>query len=364
MTPTEHRIENLRAAIQQDPIDALLVAAEPNVRYLTGFTGDASVLLVTADRTLMISDGRYTAQLVEECPGLEVHVRPVEQVLFDAIGAVIARFGAQRVGFEPSKLTVAQHAKLRELAPAVELVGVAGRVEALRAVKDEGEVAAIRTAIGQAERAFTMLRAGLDPDDSEKNLADALEGYLRRCGATAAAFAPIVAVGRRAALPHAQPTRTARVRDADFLLVDWGASAGGYKSDLTRVVVTGKVTPKFEEVYRTVLEAQERGIEALRPGARAGDVDAAARSVIEGAGYGRFFNHGLGHGFGLEIHESPFFRRDNPVPLKAGMIVTIEPGIYLPDWGGIRIEDDVLITPDGPVVLTQAPRSLESIVLR
>ena len=364
MTPTERRIENLRAAIRSGPIDALLVVAEPNVRYLTGFTGDASALLVTGTRLLMISDGRYVAQLAEECPGLEVHVRPVEQVLFDAIGAVIAGFGAKRVGFEPSKLTVAQHAKLGELAPAIDLVGVAGQVEALRAVKDEGEVAAIRAAIDQAERAFVMLRAGLDPDDSEKQLADALEGYLRRCGASAAAFAPIVAVGARAALPHAQPTRSARVRDADFLLVDWGASSGGYKSDLTRVVLTGKVTPKFEAVYRTVFAAQEQGIKALRPGARAGDVDAAARSVIEAAGYGRSFNHGLGHGFGLEIHESPFFRRDNPVTLKAGMIVTIEPGIYLPEWGGVRIEDDVLITPDGPVVLTQVPRSLEAIMWR
>ncbi len=162
------------------------------------------------------------------------------------------------------------------------------------------------------------------------------------------------------------PTRRSdsKVGDADFVLVDWGATSGAYKSDLTRVVVTGKVTPKFEKVYRTVLAAQERGIEALRPGARAGDVDAAARSVIEEAGFGRFFNHGLGHGFGLEIHENPFFRRDNSVTLKAGMVVTIEPGIYLPEWGGVRIEDDVLITPDGPEVLTRVPKSLDEIVLR
>ena len=360
----ERRLEKLRRTIRTDPIDAILIVAPQNVGYLTGFTGDASALLIGKDRTLMISDGRFTTQLAEECPGFEVHIRPVEQLLFDAIGQVIGQFGVGRVGFEPSKLSVAQFETIKGKAPTVELVGVAGRVEGLRAIKDEAEVQTIRQAIRQAERAFEMLRAAMNPDDSEKDLADALEGYMRRCGASSAAFTPIVAVGARAALPHAHPTREARVRDAEFVLIDWGAATGGYKSDLTRVVVTGKVTSKFAEVYRTVLEAQERGIEALRPGATAGEVDASARSVIEAAGYGRFFNHGLGHGFGLEIHENPFFRRDNPLPLKAGMVVTIEPGIYLPDWGGVRIEDDVLITPDGPEVLTRVPRSLDSIVAR
>ena len=360
----DRRLENLRRAIRRDPIDAFLISGGPNVRYLTGFSGDASVLLIDQSRTLIITDGRFTTQIASECPGLEVHIRPVEQLLFDAVGAVVARFGASRVGFEPAKVTVASFETIKGHASNVEFVGVAGRVEGLRSIKDQDEVDAIRRAIHQAERGFAMLRAGMSEGDSEKDLADALEGYLRHCGASAAAFDPIVAVGPRAALPHAHPTTDARVGDADFVLVDWGASWGAYKSDLTRVVVTGKVTSKFEKVYRTVLAAQDRGIEALRPGVKAGDVDAAARSVIEEAGYGRFFNHGLGHGFGLEIHENPFFRRDNSVTLKAGMVVTIEPGIYLPDWGGVRIEDDVLITPDGPEVLTRVPRSLEEIMLR
>ena len=237
-----------------------------------------------------------------------------------------------------------------------------GRVEALRAVKDRAEIEAIREAIGHAERAFAMLRAGLRPGDSEKDAADALEGYLRRCGASAAASRrsspsargrPCRTPGRRPEAGSATPTSS------------WstgGRPAGPYKSDLTRVMVTGKVTPKFEKVYRTVLAAQERGIAAIRPGATAEDVDAEARSVIEEAGFGRFFDHGLGHGLGLDIHESPFFRRDNPATLQAGMVVTVEPGIYLPDWGGIRIEDDVLVTPDGPEVLTRVPRSLDSVL--
>jgi Xaa-Pro aminopeptidase len=364
MDSSARRLEKLRRLFKADQVDVLLVLSEPNVRYLTGFTGEASVLLVTKDRTLLVSDGRFTTQLQEECPGLDLHIRPVGQPLFEGLGEVVDKFGARRVGFEPSALSVANFETLKGKAKTVEWAGVSGRVEALRAVKDRCEVDAIRRAVDQAERAFAMLRASLNEGDSEKETADSLEGYLRRCGASSAAFAPIVAVGSRAALPHARPTSETKIGDADFMLVDWGASAGAYKSDLTRVLVTGKVTPKFEKVYRTVLAAQERGIAALKPGAKAGDVDAAARSVIEEAGLGRFFTHGLGHGVGLEIHENPFFRRDNPALLKAGMVVTIEPGIYLPDWGGIRIEDDVLITPDGPEVLTRVPKSLDAAFLR
>jgi Xaa-Pro aminopeptidase len=365
MDPTVRRLEKLRRATRGDRVDLVMVAAETNVRYLTGFTGEASVLLVGKDRAILVSDGRFSTQIEQECPGLEAHIRPVGQLLFDGVGEVLDQLGAGRVGFEPSALSVASFEALKAKAPTVEWSGLAGRVEALRSVKDRGEIDSIRQAIGQAERAFAMLRASLGGCDSEKDAADALEGYLRRCGASAASFAPIVAVGPRAALPHARPTRSARVRDADFVLVDWGASdAGGYKSDLTRVLVTGKVTPKFEKVYRTVLAAQEAGIAAIRPGAKAGDVDAAARSVIDEAGLGRFFTHGLGHGLGLDIHENPFLRRDNPAPLRAGMVLTIEPGVYLPDWGGIRIEDDVLVSADGPEILTHVPRALEATRLR
>ena len=320
-----HRLDKLRRLFRHDRVDLLLIISVPNVQYLTGFTGEASVLLVTKNRTLLVSDGRFTTQLEQECPGLELHIRPVGQPLFEGLGEVVDQFGARRVGYEPSALSVASFETLKEKAQTVEWLGISGRVERLRSVKDASEVAAIRLAISQAERAFAMLRASLNEGDSEKVAADMLEGYLRRCGASSAAFAPIVAVGPRAALPHARPTAEAKVGDADFVLVDWGASSGSYKSDLTRVLVTGKVTPQFETVYQTVLAAQERGIAALRPGAKASDVDAAARSVIEEAGFGPYFTHGLGHGLGLEIHENPFFRRENPALLKAGMVVTIEP---------------------------------------
>src|SRR5262249_28498163 len=196
-----------------------------------------------------------------------------------------------------------------------------------------------------------------------KDLADELENYLRRCGATASSFPPIVAVGVRAALPHARPSPTIRVGDDDFVLIDWGAAGHPYKSDLTRVVVTGKVTPTFETIYRTVLTAQECAIAAIRPGVKAHDVDAEARSIIEEAGFGRFFDHGLGHGLGMDIHEAPRLRKGSQDTLEPGMMVTVEPGVYLPDWGGIRIEDDVLVTHDGCEVLSSVPKSLDSVRL-
>jgi Xaa-Pro aminopeptidase len=312
----------------------------------------------------VVSDGRYLTQLEQECPGLEVELRAIGQTLVQALAGVIARLGLARLAFEAEALSAADFLRLREELKTVQLRPVSGRVERLRAVKDREEVAAIRAAVGMAERAFAMLQAGLRPDQSEKDAADALEGYLRRCGATGASFPPIVAVGARSALPHARPLPEARIGAADFVLVDWGATGTPYKSDLTRVVVTGKVTAKFETIYRTVLAAQERAIAAIRPGVLAREVDAEARSVIEDAGFGPFFRHGLGHGLGMEIHEAPRLQKNSEVKLRPGMVVTVEPGIYLPDWGGIRIEDDVLVTREGCDVLSHVPKSLDAVRTR
>jgi Xaa-Pro aminopeptidase len=359
--PTHRRRERLRRTSRTDGVDALLVASPTNVGYLTGFTGEAATLLVARDRNLILSDGRFATQLEQECPAIEAHIRPEGRTMVQAIADVVGKLGLRRLAFEAASLTVAEHGLLREGLPATELVGVDGRVEALRAVKDRGEIDEIRRAVDMAERAFAMLRSGLRPDDTEKAAADDLEAYLRRCGATSSSFPTIVAAGPHAARPHYRPDARARVGTSDFVLVDWGAAVRGYKSDLTRVLVTGKVTPKFEKVYRSVLAAQERGIAAIRPGVLAKDVDAEARSAIEEAGFGCFFRHSLGHGLGLEIHEAPWLRSTSDVPLRAGMVVTVEPGVYLPGWGGIRIEDDVLVTPDGGEVLSQVPRSLDSV---
>jgi Xaa-Pro aminopeptidase len=235
-------------------------------------------------------------------------------------------------------------------------------VEQLRQCKDADEIAQIREAIRIAERAFSMFRAMLRPDDSEKELADALEMYVRRAGGTESSFPAIVAVGDRAALPHAPPTAR-RVEQDPLLLVDWGACGAFYKSDLTRVLWrrhNGAASDKLERVFEVVLEAQRRAIAAVRPGVLGSDVDAAARSYIAEAGYGSYFTHGLGHGLGLQVHEAPGLRPTSTTVLQPGMVVTIEPGIYLPGWGGIRIEDDVVVTPDGVEVLTNCPRDFAS----
>ncbi|WP_337177099.1 aminopeptidase P family protein [Paludisphaera sp.] len=352
------RRDALRARLAAEKVDALLVVDPTNVAYLTGFTGDSTYLIVARDREVAVSDGRFTTQLEQECPGLEACIRPGTQGMMAAVAEVAGRLGIASLGFEAAHVSVVDHAKLGEELKSVELAPKVDLVETLRQVKDDAEIAAIREAVAIAQEAFARLTGELEPGLTEKEAADRLEAHMRALGATGTSFPTIVAVGRRAALPHARPTAEARIGDDDFVLIDWGACGRSYKSDLTRVVATGNVTPKLEEVHGIVLEAQERAIRAIRPGARAQDVDAEARSFIERAGYGGYFDHGLGHGIGMDVHEGPRLRRESPTILEPGMVVTVEPGIYLPEWGGVRIEDDVLVTPDGHEVLSSLPKGL------
>jgi Xaa-Pro aminopeptidase len=257
-------------------------------------------------------------------------------------------------------MTVSQRDGIAEKLPKVEIKKTTGLVEELRAVKDRSEVAAIREAIRFAEEAYLRLRGMVRIDQSEKEFADALEFEMRRGGAQGASFPPIVAVGERAALPHARPTNK-RLSEAGYFLLDWGANGALYKSDLTRLVARAKIPPKLQRVYGVVLKAQAAAIAAIRPGVSCQDVDEAARSIIDRAGYGKNFGHGIGHGIGLAIHEAPRMARGIKRPLAAGMVVTVEPGIYLPGWGGVRIEDDVLVTRDGAEVLSTLPKSWEDI---
>lgn len=362
-TRLDSRIESLRRMLSSEPVDAILVSSPLNVRYLTGFTGESCVLIVSRIRVIAVSDFRYEEQLREECTGLELFIRPVGQKLWEAVAEVVEKLGISNLGFEASAMLVSEQLRLRELLPTTGSVGLTDLVEKLRAIKDEDEIILIREAIRAAERAFRMLRDGLDPGDTEIRMADLLDTYLKRCGSSKPAFDTIVAAGARSALPHATPSADRRVGDAGFLLVDWGATVSGYRSDLTRMIVTGNVGEDFQQVYRVVLEAQARAIAAFRPGVSAKAVDADVRSFIERAGFGGKFGHGLGHGIGLAIHESPSIRPDSEDILEPGMVITVEPGIYLPDWGGIRIEDDVLITSEGCEVLTNLPKSLDSLTL-
>jgi Xaa-Pro aminopeptidase len=365
------RRERALRGLQEEGLDALLVSNPVNVTYLTGFTGDSSYLILSPGRTLLVSDGRFTTQLSEECPGLETHIRPPSRTVQEVTGEVLGKLGPRGVGFESGHLTVADFETLRGAAAAVSWKAGRDRVERLRAVKDEGEVAQIRQAVGFAERAFEEFRTRLRPGDTEKELCDALEALVRRAGGSGSSFPPIVAVGPRSALPHAPPTART-VAESALLLVDWGASGPLYKSDLTRILLTRKNSPflapaagrpGLEEVHGVVLRARAAALRALRPGVKAAEVDAAARAVIAQAGHGDRFNHGLGHGLGLQVHEAPFFKPGNEAVVEAGMVVTVEPGVYLPGWGGVRIEDDVLVTPDGCEVLSSVPRDLASLTL-
>lgn len=366
------RRQKLHAYIAEEMLDALLITNPVNVTYLTGFSGDSSYLIVMPARTMLVSDGRFVIQLKEECPGLETHIRPPSQTVTEAAAEVLGKLNLRSVGLESSHLTLADFEVLRTRAATVDWKPAPGRVERLRMVKDDEEVAQIRQAIAIAETAFGQFRAMLKPDDREKDLADTLEMLVRRGGGSACAFPPIVAVGERAALPHAPPTDRA-LTGADLILVDWGASGRFYKSDLTRVLLTRTQSrssvpknasgPRLETIYAVVLQAQQRAIDCLRPGIKAMDLDARARGAISDAGFGDYFNHGLGHGFGLQIHEAPFLKPGHDVVLQAGIVVTIEPGIYVPGWAGVRIEDDFLVTPDGCERLTSLPREVEANVL-
>ena len=357
------RQEKLIPKLRKADCEAILVSNEINVSYLTGFSGDSSTLILGKDHCVLISDTRYETQLKEECPDLETVIRSNRQEMAEMIGKVTKKSKITSLGFESGTMTVAQYQELQEKAKTVTWVPLKSQVEELRQIKDSHEIKEIRHAVHLAKRGFNVLKATLTGQSTELEITHDLEHMMRKFGAQGVAFPPIVAVGPKAALPHAHPGRQ-RICESGFVLVDWGAETfSGYKSDLTRVLVTGKIPPKLEKIYRVVLKAQQEAIKKIHPGARCADIDAAARNVIEAAGFGKNFGHGLGHAIGLNIHEWPRFAPTSEDVLKPGMILTVEPGIYFPNWGGVRIEDDVLITKDGCEVLSSVPKEFEDMIL-
>ncbi len=281
----------------------------------------------------------------------------------ETTAGIVKSARTKRLGVEGDHLTIAQHAALEEQIRHADLVVTSQLTERLRMIKDRWEIAQTRQAVYQAERGIAVTRAGLRPDQTETEIRYSLEASLRCFGASGPAFEPIVAVGPTAALPHAHAGNR-RVDESPLLLIDWGAeTTSGYRSDLTRVFFTGRPTKKMQSVYETVLTAQQEAIRAIRPGAVCREIDAVARGIIEAAGYGRRFGHGLGHGVGLDIHEAVRLGPQSEEVLRPGMIVTVEPGIYLEGRFGVRIEDDVLVTRDGYEVLTSVPREFGDAVL-
>ncbi len=355
------RRSRLRTLVKKAGAAAILVTNQVNVRYLTGFTGSSGWLLLTKDEEILISDFRYITQIAEECGDLKVEIRTNSAPIHSAAAKVVKACGVSDLCIEGDSLTIDAHRQLAEGMEGVTMHPTSGWTAGLRAIKDSYEVSLIRRAIEMAQRTFTAVKSSLRADQTERLVAADIDRQIRLLGGEGVSFDPIVGVGPQAALPHANPGET-RIGDFPFVLIDWGAVADGYRSDLTRVLATGKIPPKLERIYKVVLEAQQAAIAAIKPGAVTKDVDNAARSVITSARHGKHFGHGLGHGLGLQIHETPFMGRTSEDVLQPGMVVTVEPGIYIPGFGGVRIEDDILVTKKGHEVLSSLPKSFEDCV--
>jgi len=352
------RLASLRGAMRAQGMGVLLVTGTANRRYLSGFTGSAGSLLVTEDRAFLITDFRYLEQAAAQAPGWEL-VRQ-EGKLADVLRPLLSEQGMRELCFEKDHLTYAQYEALSGIEDC-HLRPAGGLVEKLRLAKDEGELEAIARAAALTDAAVAYAWGIMKPGMTEQELALELEYYMRRRAAERAAFDIIVVSGPRTSLPHGHPGPR-QIQRGDFVTMDLGCTVDGYCSDLTRTVVVGKADARQREIYRLVLEAQETGLQAIRAGRKGSEVDAEARKVIEEAGYGEHFGHGLGHGVGLEVHEGPVLSPRAAGPdepeLKPGMVVTVEPGVYIPDWGGVRIEDLVVVQEEGARVLSRADKQL------
>lgn len=346
----------------------MLVTDLLNIRYLTGFTGSNAALLVHAadspgaeSRTVFCTDGRYQTQATSQVPDLQ-HL--IDRASSLALAARVEENPAsyRRVGFESQHVTVDGRDVLADAAPSVELVRTPGLVERLRLVKDETEVEALRMACAAADRALAELveHGGLRPGRTELEVARELESRMRDNGASGPSFETIVAAGTHSAVPHHRPT-DAVLAEGDFVKMDFGALVDGYHSDMTRMVVLGRPADWQREIYDLVNAAQAAGREAVRVGADVRDIDSAAREVISDAGYGEQFLHGLGHGVGLEVHEAPALSQRGDGTIEDGMAVTVEPGVYLPGRGGVRIEDTLVVRPAAPELLTLTTKELVAV---
>lgn len=361
------RRDKIRRQLSKQKIDAFLVTNSINVRYLSGFTGGDGYLIVRrGGDDILLSDPRFTIQIEEECPTLSAHIRPggetMPRAIVKTIGKSVFRTKGGRLAVEAESMTLAERVRVFSKLDNWELVPTQGWVEELRQIKDRTEIVLIRKAIDAAYRAFCDVRKLLHADKSEIDIRNELEYRMRIRGAEEKSFPSIIGAGPRAALPHCVPSET-KLAGQSHLLFDWGAIVNGYMSDLTRVLIFSPTNKKLKTIYETVLKAQQAAIKVIKPGKTGQEIDAVARNIISDAGFGKYFNHGLGHSMGLEIHEAPRFAVGHATVLKPGMIMTVEPGIYIKNWGGVRIEDDVLITKTGCEVLSRhIPKSFDEMI--
>jgi Xaa-Pro aminopeptidase len=346
------RADRLAAALE---VDALLITNLVNLRYVTGFTGSNGIAVVGRDLRRFVTDFRYIEQAAEQVDGFDRELAP--QVFDDALRDGWPD-GPLRLGFEDQHVSVRRHGRLRELLPErIELVPAGGAVEELRAIKDAAEVERIRAAAALVDEVYGTLREQGLVGRTEREVALTIELELRRIGAEGLSFDPIVASAERGALPHAVPT-DAPIPRGTLVTLDIGARLDGYCSDCTRTWATGELPDDLAEAYALVQRAQAESLAAVRPGPSGREVDAVARRIIEEAGHGEHFGHGLGHGVGMEIHEAPRLARTAEGTLVAGHVVTVEPGVYLPGRGGVRIEDLVVVTEDGHSVISTTTKDL------
>ncbi|QKG84203.1 aminopeptidase P family protein [Kroppenstedtia pulmonis] len=349
------RLQQLRKSMEEKKWEAFLISHPINRRYLTGFTGSAGWVLVTPDRQYLISDFRYGVQGREEAPDFEFV--QYDRNPFATVREKCEEQGIRSVAFEQDDMTVALYRKLEEILEGIKPLPASGIVEKLRQVKDEEEIRIMKQAAKIADHAFKDILKEIRPGRREKEISMELEFLMRKQGATSSSFDTIVASGPRSALPHGVAGERI-LQKGDLITMDFGALYQGYCSDITRTVMLGQPSAKQREIYEIVLEAQQKGVAAIQPGMTGREVDAVARDLITDRGYGEYFGHSTGHGLGMEVHEPPHLSVKGETRLEPGMVVTVEPGIYLPELGGVRIEDDVLVTENGYEVLTHSPKEL------
>ena len=341
--------------MESNHLEGILFSSLENVRYLCGFTGSDGAFALTQKDAFFLTDSRYWTQADEEVRGSQIiHYKKK----IDGIVSLLSDLKLKNMGFESASLPFSLHQSLlNKLAKETDLIPLEEEIKNLRAVKDAQEMVLIRRAIEIASNAFLHIIEKLKEGAFERESALEMEFFMKRNGAQALGFDIIVASGKRSALPHGRASGK-KIERGDFVLIDFGSSFRGYHSDQTRTLVCGKPSPEQEKVYQVVKEAHDKAIELIRPGIPIHEVDEAARNYIREFGYGEYFGHGLGHGIGLAVHEDPAVNTENQGLVQEGMVFTVEPGIYIPDWGGVRIEDMVWVTPQGAEVLTYLPTEL------
>ncbi len=351
------RRERLREILTREHVDALLVVAPSNVRYLSGFTGSNGALLITNDRELLFTDPRYQTQAPRET---ECDVKISKKSLAESAIEWAKRLKVNRLAFERNRISYERHQELQKARGTIGLKGLSGLVEELRMVKSVAERETIRAAVLLNSEALELALKQLKPGMTEIDLAAEIEFRMRRLGADGPSFETIVASGDRSALPHAHPT-VGEIHPDQLLLIDMGATVAGYASDMTRTLAVGSLDAKSKRIYRAVWESQLAAIDAIKPGVTANAVDQAARRVLRRSGLDKLFIHSTGHGLGLEIHEGPRLGKKVATKLEAGMVITVEPGVYVEGFGGVRIEDTVVVTASGHEVLTPTSKELRTL---